>query len=73
MMNNEDKKRLHKEWHDDPNNWKFGVFYYNKADHRIFPPKRIWQLGWTINFAHWPAWIILTLILLLIVFSIKHS
>ncbi len=39
-------------WHDDPSNWKLGIFYYNKADKRIFPPKRIRGLGWTINFAN---------------------
>lgn len=47
------------EGHQDPDNWKFGIFYFNKADHRIFPPKRITQLGWTLNFAHWQAWLVL--------------
>ncbi|TCN53922.1 DUF5808 domain-containing protein [Flavobacterium circumlabens] len=27
-------------------------FYYNPKDKRLFPPKRIKQLGWTINFAN---------------------
>ncbi|MBI3259173.1 MAG: hypothetical protein HYZ54_06845 [Ignavibacteriae bacterium] len=39
-------------WHDDSSNWKFGIFYYNKADPRIFPPKRLAMLGWTVNFAN---------------------
>lgn len=39
-------------WHDDPSNWKYGIFYYNKEDKRIFPPKRIALLGWTVNFAN---------------------
>ncbi len=39
-------------WHDDPSNWKFGIFYYNKEDKRIFPPKRLAILGWTVNFAN---------------------
>jgi uncharacterized membrane protein len=26
-------------WHKDPNNWTLGLFYYNKEDKRIFPPK----------------------------------
>jgi choline-glycine betaine transporter len=33
-------------WHDNPANWKFGIFYYNPDDHRIFPPKknrRLWM------------------------------
>jgi uncharacterized membrane protein len=32
------KENLDK-WHKDPNNWKLGLFYYNKEDKRIFPPK----------------------------------
>ncbi|WP_426274738.1 DUF5808 domain-containing protein [Chryseobacterium sp. S-02] len=35
-MNNVDKESSH---------WKFGLFYYNKEDKRIFPPKRF-GLGW---------------------------
>ena len=40
------------QWHADPNNWKFGFFYFNKLDKRIFPPKKFKALGWTINFAN---------------------
>ncbi len=32
-------------------NWIWGIFYYNKEDERIFPPKRIPWMGWTVNFA----------------------
>lgn len=39
-------------WHKDPNNWKWGMFYYNKDDKRIFPPKRIAWMGFTVNFAN---------------------
>jgi uncharacterized membrane protein len=39
-------------WHDDPKNWKLGVFYYNPLDKRILPPKRIRWTGWTVNFAN---------------------
>jgi uncharacterized membrane protein len=45
-----DKETLRK-WSQDPANWKFGIFYYNKVDKRILPPKRNKWLGWTINFA----------------------
>ncbi|MCE3075010.1 DUF5808 domain-containing protein [Chryseobacterium gwangjuense] len=41
-MNSADKESSH---------WKFGLFYYNKEDKRIFSPKRF-GLGWTINFAN---------------------
>ncbi len=39
-------------WHKDPNNWKWGILYFNKNDKRIFPPKRNKYLGWTVNFAN---------------------
>jgi len=38
-------------FHSDPANWKFGIFYFCRADRRILVPKRIRGLGWTINFA----------------------
>ena len=36
----------------DPSHYKLGIFYFNKNDKRIFPPKRNPALGWTINFAN---------------------
>lgn len=39
-------------WHNNPSNWKWGIFYFNKEDKRIFPPKRIPYMGWTVNFAN---------------------
>lgn len=35
----------------DPNNRKWGVFYYCKADPRVIVPKRIKWMGWTVNVA----------------------
>jgi uncharacterized membrane protein len=56
LVLNGDKKMRNKEifdqWHDDPSNWRWGVFYYNKQDKRLFPPKRIRGFGWTVNFAN---------------------
>ena len=40
------------QWHKDPNNWKWGMFYFNRKDKRVFPPKRVSMLGWTVNFAN---------------------
>jgi len=34
----------------DPKNYKLGVLYINKADSRIFVPKR-YGMGYTLNFA----------------------
>lgn len=53
MEQNENPSPETKEkWHNDPDNWIWGVFYYCKEDPRIFPPKRIEWMGWTINFAN---------------------
>lgn len=62
MSNKPDKETLNK-WHNDPNNWKLGIFYFNKEDKRILPPKRMPGMGWTVNFAN--PWSILTMILML--------
>ncbi len=53
-MDNKEKpnKETLDHWHNDSNNWKLGVFYFNKDDKRIFPPKRKAQFGWTVNFAN---------------------
>jgi uncharacterized membrane protein len=45
------KETLQK-WHHDPANWKWGFIYFNKEDPRLFPPKRVEMLGWTVNFAN---------------------
>ena len=37
---------------NDNSHWKYGIFYYNKEDKRIFCPKRLPFTGWTINFAN---------------------
>jgi uncharacterized membrane protein len=62
---------LLKQWHEDPKNWKLGVFYYNKDDSRIFPPKRFKWTGWTINFAN--SYSILALIAMLAIVIIAAS
>lgn len=53
-MNSHQKpsKETLEKWHKDPNNWKLGIFYFNKQDKRIFPPKKLSQFGWTVNFAN---------------------
>jgi len=30
-----------KQWREDPNNWVWGMFYFNPEDKRLVPPKRI--------------------------------
>ena len=45
-------KETQDKWIQDSNNWKWGLFYYNKEDKRIFPPKKNPALGVTVNFAN---------------------
>lgn len=58
-------REIKERWHKDPVNWKFGTFYYNKEDPRLFPPKRNKYLGWTINLAN--PYSILALVILVFV------
>jgi len=51
-LNQDPSKETLDKWNKDPNNWIWGIFYYNKEDKRIFPPKRIEDMGSTINFAN---------------------
>jgi uncharacterized membrane protein len=60
------KETLEK-WHKDPNNWKFGFFYYNKDDKRIFPPKRIEWMGWTVNFANTISVAVFVIVIIIII------
>lgn len=53
-------------WHKDPNNWYLGFLYYNPKDKRLLAPKRIWQLGLTVNLAN-PYSILIVLALFAII------
>ncbi len=44
--------------------WKFGVLYFNPDDAALWVQKRV-GIGYTMNFAHVSAWIIMALLLLL--------
>ena len=37
---------------NDPNNWKWGLLYFNPDDPRILVPKRNQYLGLTLNFGN---------------------
>lgn len=56
---------------NDPTNYKWGIFYFNREDHRIMLPKRSKSMGWTMNFANIYSYIILILIFGLIAASKK--
>jgi uncharacterized membrane protein len=58
---------LNKEY-SDPSNWIWGIFYFNKKDKRIFPPKKDKYAGWTVNFAN--PYSILAIIVLIILLAV---
>jgi uncharacterized membrane protein len=35
----------------DPDNYIWGIFYFNREDPRFIVPKRNQWMGWTLNFA----------------------
>ena len=68
IQDNKPTRETLEKWHKGPNNWKLGVFYYNKEDKRIFPPKRIAWTGWTVNFANPFSFLILVALLIILAF-----
>lgn len=62
-------------FNNDPH-WIWGIFYYNKDDKRIFPPKRNKYFGWTVNFANYRsvvAFLAMILFFGAIVFLIENN
>jgi uncharacterized membrane protein len=49
---------------DDPQNYKFGVFYFNRTDTRVVVPKRSRILGYSLNFANWKSYVFMLLLIL---------
>lgn len=43
----------------NPENYKLGIFYFNRGDQRIFVPKMVSKMGWTLNFARPESYIII--------------
>ena len=62
-----DHRRTDAVFHDDDRYWSAGVFYHNPDDPALFVPKRF-GLGWTLNFGHPQAKLVLIgmLVLLLV-------
>ena len=46
--------------------YKWGIFYYNKEDKRIFVPKRIAWAGWTINLANPYSYLVIAILFFII-------
>ncbi|OFX20511.1 MAG: hypothetical protein A2041_10375 [Bacteroidetes bacterium GWA2_31_9b] len=53
----------------NPNNYKWGILYFNKKDTRLFAPKLESQRGWTINFANPLSYIFIILLIIILIFS----
>lgn len=73
--NNPDKETSER-WRKDPNNWIWGMFYFNKEDKRLLPPKRLAFMGWTVNFANRNSvlfFVIMLLFFIMIVFLIESK
>ena len=66
-------KESYDQWHDDPSNWRGGIFYYNKKDKRLFPPKRLRSFGWTVNFANPYSFLTLLVIIILILVVVIYG
>ncbi|MES2419155.1 MAG: DUF5808 domain-containing protein [Bacteroidota bacterium] len=50
---------------EKPENWVLGIFYFNRKDYRFFLPKRDPMMGWTFNFAHPIAYLVLIAIIVI--------
>ncbi|HEU0126511.1 MAG TPA: hypothetical protein VFQ56_09400 [Flavobacterium sp.] len=70
--NQEPTEEQKNNWNQDPENWIWGLFYYNPRDKRMFPPKKIKEFGWTINFAN-PNSVFLAVVLILILMILSES
>ena len=66
-MDNQPDNDTWNRWKNDPNNWKWGIFYYNPEDKRLLVLKRHEWMGMTFNFAHPMAPLVTGLLLLWIV------
>ena len=49
---NDPDQETSEKWRKDPNNWIWGIFYYNKEDKRLFITKKVEWMGTTLNFAN---------------------
>ncbi len=55
----------------NPDYYKWGLFYFNREDQRIFVPKVHRLMGWTLSFARPETYLIIVGIVLLAIISSK--
>ncbi|MFM2206495.1 MAG: hypothetical protein RL213_470 [Bacteroidota bacterium] len=56
MKSDKHSKDELKAMHEDSSRWRWGIFYSNPEDPRIWVPKKTPVMGYTLNFAHRGAW-----------------
>lgn len=52
---------------NNPEHYKWGMFYFNSTDSRIIVPKIDPMRGWTFNFGHPVSYLFVLLLIVLIV------
>ena len=52
----------------NPEYYKWGLFYFNREDPRIFVPKVNRLMGWTLNFARPESYIIIGAFIFLMIY-----
>jgi len=52
----------------NPENYKWGLFYFNRSDYRIIVPKINKRMGWTFNFARPESYLIIAAFVALIMY-----
>ena len=57
----------------DNENFKWGLFYFNRKDSRIFVPKGHYLRGWTLNFANPFSYFVLSLLVVVFVLIKYYS
>ena len=59
---------------NDPENYRLGIFYFNRKDKRTIVPKRMRMLGWTFNFARpWAYLLVLGIAAVLVLAGLMAS
>lgn len=58
---------------NNPDNYKWGIFYFNSKDTRFILPKRNQWMGWTLNFANPYSYLIILGIIAFAVFMLNFG
>jgi uncharacterized membrane protein len=53
---------------NNPDKYKWGIFYYDPDDSRVFVPKNIQWLGYTVNFGNPITYLVLATFIALAIF-----